>query len=111
MHRPVRADDLAGAPAAIYVRPGVGRVPQDPGGTRVGEPAPPDLPGPRPAVGTTGETPSGERAGHPVGRPGGGERGEHVADRRGDLLVRVDDHIAVVIVDEPDVRDRIARRT
>jgi hypothetical protein len=68
----------------------------------VGEPAPPHLPGPRPAVSTAGEPPPGERAGHPVGRPGGGERGEHVGDCRGDFLVGVDDHGAVLVVNEPD---------
>src|SRR6266568_67097 len=72
------------------------------GSSMVDERAPPHLPGPRPAVSTAWETPAGERAGHPVGRPGGGERGEHVSDRRGDFLVGVDGHGAVVVVDEPD---------
>ena len=102
MHRPVRVDDLAGAAPAIHVRPGVGRVAQDPGGAGVGEPAPPQLPGPCPAVGAAREPPPGERPGHPVGRPGGGERGEHVADRGGDLLIRIDGHAAVIVVDQAD---------
>ena len=68
----------------------------------MGEPAPAQLPGPRAAVGAAREPPAGERPGHPVGRPGGGERGEHVADRGGDLLVGVDDHVVLVVVDQPD---------
>jgi hypothetical protein len=102
MHRPVRVDDLAGAAPPEHVRPRVDRVAQDPGGADVGQPSPPQLPGPYPAVGAAGEPASGERPGHPVGRPGRGERGEHVADRGGDLLVGVDDHVPVIVVDEPD---------
>jgi hypothetical protein len=101
-HQPVRVDDLAGAAPPEHIRPGVCRVPQDPGSTGMGEPAPPQLPGPHPAIGAARETPAGERPGHPVSRPGGGERGEHVADHGGDLLVRVDDHGVLVVVDEPD---------
>jgi len=68
----------------------------------VGQPAPAQLPGPHPAVGTAREPPPGERPGHPVSRPGGGERGEHVTDRGGDLLIRIDDHHAVIVIDQPD---------
>ena len=68
----------------------------------MGEPAPAQLPGPRPAVGAQREPPPGERRDHPVGRPGRGERGEHVGDRGRDLLVRVDHGGAVVVVDVAD---------
>ena len=102
MHRPVRVHHLAGAAAAEHVRSGVDRVGQDPGCAGVGEPAPADLSGPGAAVGAAGKAPPGERAGHAVGRPGCCKRGEHVGDRRGDLGVRVDDHVAFVVVDVAD---------
>ena len=50
-------DDLAGAAPPEHVRPGVSRVPQDPGGAGMGGPSPPQLPGPRAPVGAARETP------------------------------------------------------
>jgi hypothetical protein len=44
----------------------------------------------------------GEAGHHLVGRPGGGERGQHVADRGRHLLVRVLDHPPLVVVDVAD---------
>ena len=102
VHRAVRVHDLAGAAPSEHVCPGIDRIAQDPGRAGMGESAPAQLPGPRPAVGAARESASGERAGHAVGGAGLGERGEHIADRGGDLGVGVDDDLAVVVVDEPD---------
>ena len=41
-------------------------------------------------------------ADHLIGRPAGAERGEDVGDRGVHLGVRVDDRVAVVVVDVPD---------
>ena len=95
---------------AEHVRPGVCRVGKDRTRPGVGEPVEADLPGPGPAVGAAREPAPAERRDHPVGRPGGGERGEHVGDRGGDLLVRVEHTDPVVVVEVAD-RQRGAQLT
>ena len=101
-HRPVGLHGAAAGVPAEHVGAGVGRVGQHAQHPGVVEPAPPQLPGPRPAVGAQREPPALEGADHAVGRAGGPERGEHVSHRGLDLLVRVDDHVAVGVVDVAD---------
>jgi hypothetical protein len=103
-------NDLASVAPAEHIGAGIDRVAQDPGRADMGEPAPAQLPGPHSAVGSARETPPSERPGHPVGRAGLRERGEYIADRGGDLGVRVDNDLAVLVVDEPD-RQRHAQLT
>ena len=64
----------------------------------VGELAPAQLPGPRAAVGAQREPAAGERGDHPVGRPGRGERGEHVPDGGLDPGIGIDHDTAGVAV-------------
>ena len=100
--RAVRPDDPARAAAPEHVRPRITRVLQHPHDPRVAQHAPPQLARPRAAPRALREPPARERAEHPIRRAGRHERGEHVGDRRLDLLVGVDDRLAVLVIDVPD---------
>jgi len=99
----VRVDPADGPVAAVDVGAGVAGVVQHAEHPGVGQMPPPQLTGPDPAVGAERERPVGERLDHAERRPGPLEGREHVRDRRGDLLVRVDDDLLVAV---PDVADR-----
>lgn len=69
---------------------------------RARQPAPPQLARPRAAVCAAGEAPVLEDADDAVRRAGLNERLEQIADRCLDLLVGVDDRLALVVVEEAD---------
>jgi hypothetical protein len=100
--RAVRVDTPTRAEAAVDVGAGVGGVREHAEHARVGEPPPAQLARPGAAVGARGEPPAAERAHYAVGRAGLLEAGEHVGDRRVNLLVGIDHRLALVVIDVAD---------
>ena len=100
--RAVRADRAARAVPPEHVRAGVAGIGEHVARARVGQPAPAQLARPRAAPGALGEPAVLEHADHPVRRAGLLERPEQVRDRGLHLLVGVDDHAAVLVVEVAD---------
>src|SRR5665647_3210042 len=85
------------AEPAVDVGAGVGRVGQDGADPRMGQRPEPQLPGPGASVGTAREAPLRQGANDRVRRADLGERGKHLRDRTGHLLVRVHDDGALLV--------------
>ena len=99
--RAVGSDDPARA-TAPHVRPGIAGVLKDSHDPRVRQRAPAKLAAPRPTPDTFGEPPTCKRADDAVRRSGLLECGEQVGDRGLDLLVGVDDRLALLVVEVAD---------
>jgi hypothetical protein len=100
--RAVRPHRPAGAVAAEHIRARVAGDAKHAECPRMGQLPPAQLARPGPAVGALREAPALEGADHAVGRAGPLERPEYLGDRGPDLLVGVDDRLAVLVVDVAD---------